>query len=278
MTATVMPTPSLPAGALALAERMADEAREIIKRYFRTRPAVDAKADASPVTIADREVERMMRERIEAAFPDHGIKGEEYGHRHPEAAWCWHLDPIDGTKSFLSGSLCFGSQIGLSFAGRPLLGLIDQPITGERWLAGSPRPTELNARPIRTSACREPATAILYTSDPACFEAPQWPGFERLRQAVGLTRYSHDCYAAGLLALGQVDLLVEANIYPYDIAAQIPVIEGAGGVVTDWHGQPVDLEGRVSILAAANAELHARALTLLSGSLPADGGAAGRGG
>ncbi|WP_375740166.1 inositol monophosphatase family protein [Pseudomonas boanensis] len=265
MSSTQSTSPqALPEAALTLAQEMADEARTIIKRYFRTRPAVDAKGDASPVTIADREVERMMRERIEASFPDHGIKGEEFAHRNPQAEWCWHLDPIDGTKSFLSGSLCFGTQIALSHHGEPVLGLIDQPITGERWLASTCRSSVLNDQPIRTSACTELATAVLYTSDPACLQPGQVAAFERLRQAISVTRYSHDCYAAGLLALGQIDLLVEANVYPYDIAAQIPVIEGAGGIVTDWQGNPLQLDGRVNVLAAANAALHAKALAMLN--------------
>ncbi|MGF6693969.1 inositol-phosphate phosphatase/L-galactose 1-phosphate phosphatase/histidinol-phosphatase [Metapseudomonas resinovorans] len=256
--------PGLPAAALPLAQQMADEARTIIKRYFRTRPAVDAKGDDSPVTIADREVERMMRQRIEEVFPEHGIKGEEFAHCNPDADWCWHLDPIDGTKSFLSGSLCFGTQIALSYQGDPVLGLIDQPITGERWLASSPRTSVLNDQEIRTSGCTELAESVLYTSDLACFEQGQLDRFKRLQQAVSLTRYSHDCYAAGLLALGQIDLLVEANVYPYDIAAQIPVIEGAGGLVTDWEGNPLRLEGRVCVLASANSELHAKALATLN--------------
>lgn len=257
-------TDSLPTAALPLARQMADAARTIVRRYFRTRPAVDAKLDASPVTIADREVERMMRELIEQTFPEHGIKGEEFAHRNPQADWCWHLDPIDGTKSFLSGSLCFGTQIALSYRGAAVLGLIDQPITGERWLASAARPSTLNDRAIRTSTCTELAHAVLYTSDPACFVDNQFACFQRLQRAVSLTRYSHDCYAAGLLAMGQIDLIVEANIYPYDFAAQIPVIEGAGGVVTDWQGRPLGLDGRSCVLAAANAELHARALALLS--------------
>jgi inositol-phosphate phosphatase/L-galactose 1-phosphate phosphatase/histidinol-phosphatase len=254
---------ALPPAALPLAQRMADEARTIIKRYFRTRPAVDAKGDASPVTIADREVEQMMRRHIEASFPEHGIKGEEFAPRNPEADWCWHLDPIDGTKSFLSGSLCFGTQIALSYRGDPVLGLIDQPITGERWLASTTQTSVLNDQAIRTSVCRELADAVLYTSDFACFREHQVAPFRHLRDAVNVTRYSHDCYAAGLLALGQIDLLLEANVHPYDIAAQIPVILGAGGVVSDWEGNPVRLEGPANLLASANAELHGKALARL---------------
>ena len=117
-----------PEAALALAMRMADEVGHIARRYFRTRPEVTSKEDESPVTIADREIEMVLRDRIRAAFPDHGIRGEEYANHQPSADWCWHLDPIDGTKSFLSGSLCFGTQIALTHLGRPVLGLIDQPM------------------------------------------------------------------------------------------------------------------------------------------------------
>ena len=255
----------LPPTAISLAQQMADEARAIIRQYFRTRPEVDAKADQSPVTIADRKIELMMRQWIEKVFPEHGIKGEEFSHRNPDADWCWHLDPIDGTKSFLSGSLCFGTQIALSYHDQPLLGLIDQPITKERWMASNPRETHLNEQLVTTSSCRELANAVMYTSDPACFSEAQMARFSQLQQEVSLIRYSHDCYAAGLLALGQIDLLVEANIYPYDIAAQIPVIEGAGGIVTDWQGNRPKLEGQVSIVAAATPELHAKALVMLKG-------------
>lgn len=253
----------LPPTAVSLAQQMADEARTIIHHYFRTRPEVDAKADQSPVTTADRKIELMMRQWIEKVFPEHGIKGEEFSHRNPDADWCWHLDPIDGTKSFLSGSLCFGTQIALSYCGKPALGLIDQPITKERWLASNTQATLFNEAPVTTSACIELADAVMYTSDPACFSEEQMIRFSHLKQAVNLVRYSHDCYAAGLLALGQIDLLVEANIYPYDIAAQIQVIEGAGGIVTDWHGRPPRLEGQVNIVAAATRELHSKALVLL---------------
>lgn len=251
------------AGTEDLAIRLADEARHIVRRYFRTRPEVTNKQDASPVTIADREIELMMRDQISMCFPDHGIRGEEFPHHQPEADWCWHLDPVDGTKSFLSGSLCFGTQIALSYLGKPILGLIDQPITEERWLSHSGSKTQMNGEVAKTSSCTVLGEAVMYTSDPFLFVGKQVEKFEAMRNSVLLTRYSHDCYAAGLLAIGQIDILLESSVYAYDIAAQIPVIEGAGGVVTDWAGNIPQLEKKGDFLAAATADLHAQALATL---------------
>jgi len=261
MTKIMHVTP--PAGTIDLATHLADAARLIARHYFRTRPDVTSKQDESPVTIADREIELMMRDRIMDRFPDHGIRGEEFPHHQPTADWCWHLDPIDGTKSFLSGSLCFGTQIGLSYLGKPVLGLIDQPITEERWMSHRENETVFGDSLAYTSPCTALNEAVLYTSDPFIFSGEQIPKFDALRNSVLLTRYSHDCYAAGLLAIGQIDLLVESGVFAYDIAAQIPVIEGAGGVVTDWSGNAPQLEKQGNLLAAATAELHAQALALL---------------
>lgn len=261
MTKLLKPVP--PAGATDLAIRLADVAGEVARKYFRTRPEVTAKQDESPVTIADREIEQIMRDRIMARFPEHGIRGEEFPHHQPGADWCWHLDPIDGTKSFLSGSLCFGTQIALSYLGKPMLGLIDQPITKERWLSENGTEAHIGERIARTSSCTTLEHAVMYTSDPHIFSAERIDKFDKLRKSVLLTRYSHDCYAAGLLAIGQIDVLVETGVYAYDIAAQIPVIKGAGGVVSDWLGNVPQLETRGDFLAAATPELHAQALAVL---------------
>jgi histidinol-phosphatase len=254
-----------PDGAAALAMCMADEVGSIVRQYFRTRPEVASKQDESPVTIADREIELVLRDRIREAFPDHGIRGEEFADYQTSADWCWHLDPIDGTKSFLSGSLCFGTQIALTYHGRPVLGLIDQPITGERWFSGNAKSTWLNDQTARTSSCQDLPNAVMYTSDPYLYSEENAAKFETLRKSVQLTRYSHDCYAAGLLAIGQIDLLVETGVHAYDIAAQIPVIQGAGGVVSDWNGNAPQLEYQGEFLAASTPQLHASALAVLIG-------------
>jgi inositol-phosphate phosphatase/L-galactose 1-phosphate phosphatase/histidinol-phosphatase len=207
---------------------MAEFVRGIVRPYFRQRLAVDVKADSSPVTIADREAETAMRKMIGAAFAAHGIRGEEFGVHQAEAEWVWVLDPIDGTKSFISGSLAFGPQIALLREGVPVLGIIDQPITGERWLGQAGAVTMLNGQPVRTSDTRSVEQAIVYTSALEQFDADRHRRFAALASKAHFTRMSHDGYAAGLLALGGVDLLLESNVFDYDIMPQMPIVLGAG--------------------------------------------------
>ncbi|KQV42764.1 MULTISPECIES: inositol monophosphatase family protein [unclassified Rhizobium] len=255
-------TPCPPAF-LALAHAMADAATEVIRPWFRKRLAIDAKADASPVTIADRDAETVMRRMIEAAFPEHGIRGEEFGVCRTDADWIWVLDPIDGTKSFLSGSLAFGTQIALLHRGKPILGLINQPITGERWLGTGMKAT-LNDEPIRTGDGTVLNEAVLYTSALEQFDSQRHDRFAALAASVRFTRFSHDCYAAGLLALGGIDLLLESNVFDYDILPQKPIIEAAGGIVTDWDGRALaDARQYDTVLMAANEEIHRAALKVL---------------
>ena len=247
-----------------LAQVMADAVRPIIRRHFRTRIAVDSKDDASPVTIADRQAEQAMREMIAAAFPSHRIRSDEFGHHQADAEWVWVLDPIDGTKSFVSGSLAFGTQIALLHRGQPVLGLIDQPITAERWLGRAGEPTLFNGTPVRTSATARLPEAVVYTSAPDHFTAAQRQRYEALAGSARFSRASHDCYAAGLSALGTVDLLLEGNVHDYDILPQMPIILGAGGIVTDWEGRPLTDATRFdTVLMAANPTLHAAALAAL---------------
>lgn len=249
---------------VALAQAMADAVRPVIRRHFRTRIAVDAKDDASPVTIADRQAEQVMRDLITATFPAHGIRGEEFGHWQPGAEWVWVLDPIDGTKSFVSGSLAFGTQIALLHRGRPVLGLIDQPITGERWLGLSGQPTLFNGAPVQSSPTRNLGEAVVYTSAPDHFAPAERARYDGLVRKARFSRASHDCYAAGLLALGTVDLLLEGNVHDYDILPQLPIIEGAGGIVTDWEGHALTDAARFdTVLMAGNAALHSAALAAL---------------
>lgn len=249
-----------------LAQAMADNVRPVIRRHFRTRIMVDAKDDASPVTIADREAEQVMRDMIMSAFPGHGIRGEEFGLHQADAEWIWVLDPIDGTKSFVSGSLAFGTQIALLHQGEPVLGLIDQPITAERWLGRAGQPTLFNGAAAQTSDTANLAEAVVYTSAPDHFGTAERTRYDRLAKLARFSRASHDCYAAGLLALGTVDLLLEGNVHDYDILPQLPIILGAGGIVTDWEGRPLgDARRFDTVLMAANAKLHAAALAALGG-------------
>ena len=248
-----------------LAERLADASGAIVRRYFRTTLEVEDKPDKSPVTVADRKAETAIRELIEEAFPDHGIVGEEYGAVRADAKYVWVLDPIDGTKSFITGKPLFGTLIGLLHEGAAVLGLIDQPVLGERWLGARGRPTTLNGRPVHVRPCGELGRAALYATSPHMFEGADKQAFARVRDAVKLSLYGADCYAYGLLACGFADLVVEASLAAYDYCGVVAVIEGAGGVITDWTGAPLGLGSDGRVVAAGDRRSHERALELLAG-------------
>ncbi|WP_135468889.1 inositol monophosphatase family protein [Crenalkalicoccus roseus] len=254
---------------VAAAEAAADAAGAVIRPLFRSALLVEAKGDASPVTEADRAAERAMRAVLADRFPDHGIWGEEFGADRPDAEWLWVLDPIDGTRAFVTGRPLFGSLIGLLHRGRPVLGLIDQPAAGERWigLAGertrfrSPLGGQVGCRP-----CGLVGEAELSCTSPDMFAPADRPGFERLRAAARRVTWGGDCYAYGLLALGLVDMVAEATMQPWDWAALVPVVEGAGGRVTGWDGAPLALGGDGRVLAVGDPALLGEAVRLLAGS------------
>jgi inositol-phosphate phosphatase/L-galactose 1-phosphate phosphatase/histidinol-phosphatase len=237
----------------------------VIRRYFRQKIAVDDKADTSPVTIADREAETVMRALIEARFQADGIFGEEHGTVRADAEWVWVLDPIDGTKSFISGIPLFGTLIALLHGGRPVLGIIDQPISRERWRGVAGEESTLNGVAIRTRPCLSVAAATLFATSPDMFQGADAAGFARLKAGAKLTRHGGDCYAYGLVASGFIDCVVEAGLKPYDYCALVPVIEGAGGIMTDWQGQPLGLASDGRVIAAGDRRLHAAARALLAG-------------
>lgn len=254
---------------VALAHALADAARGAVLPYFRAPAlAVANKGDSvrfDPVTAADRAAERAMREILAQARPEDGILGEEEAARPGTSGLTWVLDPIDGTRSFLAGTPTWGVLIALSDAEGPIFGLIDQPYTGERFFggAGLSEFTRGETRsPLSARACPSLAEAILFTTFPEVGTPDERRGFEAVRDKVRMTRYGTDCYAYALIAAGQVDLVIEAGLQPYDIHAPIAVIEAAGGIVTDWRGGPAHAGGRV--LAAGDARVHAEALALLS--------------
>ena len=259
-------TEPCPAAFVELAGRLADAAGGIARRYFRSGIAADSKADASPVTVADREAEAAMRAMIEAAYPDHGIWGEEYGVVRGDAPYLWVLDPIDGTKAFMTGLAVFGTLIALAHRDRPILGVIDQPVLRERWLGAAGRGASFNGTPIRTASETSLAQTALYATHPDMFIHGDDPArFARLAAAVRFTRFGAECYGYGLLASGHAGLCVDATMKPHDYMALIPVVEGAGGVVTDWAGRPLGMGSDGHVLAAANPALHAAALKALAG-------------
>jgi len=250
---------------VALANHLADTAGAIIRPYFRTRLHVIGKEDASPVTIADREAESAMRAAIAREYPAHGILGEEYGPERTDAEYVWVLDPIDGTKSFISGMPLFGTLIALMHRGRPVLGVIDQPVLRERWVGAVGQPTTFCGQEAHTRACASAAEATLYSTAPDMFKGADAVRYERLRKAVKLSRFGSDCYGYGQVASGHIDAVVEASLKPYDYLAQVPIIEGAGGLLTDWQGKALGLRSDGRVAACGDKQLHKDVLLLLAG-------------
>lgn len=240
---------------LDLAGRCADAAGAVARRHYRTPVAVDVKADTSPVTVADREVEATIRAILTAERPQDGILGEEHGSVGLDADFVWVIDPIDGTKSFISGRPLFTTLIALLHRGVPVLGIIDQPVTGDRWVGAAGRATTLNGVAIHTRACADLGLA----TQAATMPFPQ-PEFTETAAASRYMVWGGDAYAFGLLAAGFIDLMVEAGLQTYDWAALVAVIEGAGGVITDWQGQPLRLGSSGDVLAAGDPALHAQVL------------------
>lgn len=258
-----MTTP-VDAALIAFANELADAAGEIVRRHFRRGVAVDDKPDLSPVTIADREAESALRALIEKRFPEHGILGEEHGTVRVDAERVWVLDPIDGTKSFISGVPLFGTLIALMERGAPVLGVIDQPISRERWIGARGHKSTLNGAPISTRTCPSLGSATLFATSPDMFRDADAEGFQRLKGAVKLPRFGGDCYAYGLLAAGFIDLVVEAGLKPYDYSALVPVITGAGGSMTDWQGKALGLQSDGRVLACGDPRLASAARGLLA--------------
>lgn len=253
---------------LSTAHALADMAGAVILPHFRTGCAIDHKGgDAfDPVTAADRAAETAIREALADAYPAHGIIGEEFGAIRRDADYCWVIDPIDGTRAFILGQPLWGTLIGLTRGGVPLLGLMDQPFTGERFWSGESEAFFRHdgaMRKMRTRLCPTLGEAFLATTTPDLFSAEEKPRFESLSRAVRLRRFGGDCYNYCLLALGHIDLVAESGLKPYDILPLIPIIERAGGIVSTWEGGDARAGGRV--LAAGDPRLHAAAVEILSG-------------
>lgn len=251
------------------AHALANAARAAVLPFFRSAGLVadNKHSDGAfdPVTEADRAAERAMRAILAEVCPEDGVLGEEFGEVTGQSGLTWVLDPIDGTRAFLSGSATWGVLVALSDDSGPVYGLIDQPYIGERFEGGFGRAAmsgPLGTRALKTRGDRPLSDAILFTTFPEVGNAAEGAGFAALAQQVKLVRYGLDCYAYALVAAGQIDLVVEAGLAPYDIHAPIAVIEAAGGIVTDWQGGPAHRGGRV--LAAANRQQHTAALEILS--------------
>ena len=254
---------------IAFAHRLADASGAIIRPYFRRRIDVAHKAGVhafDPVTEADRGAERAIRDLLARERPDDAILGEEFGAQAGTSGYRWVLDPLDGTRAFITGRHEWGSLIALEKDGAPVLGILDQPVLGERFV-GVNGAASLHqggqVTPLKTRACADLKDAILCATDPsAYFSTDQQAAFQRVSKAARMTRFGGDCYLFAALALGFVDLIIEAGFHAWDIAALIPLVEGAGGIVTSWSGG--DCRDGATILAAGDARIHRAAMALLA--------------
>ncbi len=245
-------------------DQLADAAGVIALRYFRGVLPVDEKQDRSPVTQADREIEQALRRMIGAAFPDHGIIGEEYGKDRPDAEFVWVIDPIDGTRAFMMGKPLFGTIIGLLHHGKPVVGLVDQAFTRERWFGITDSLATFNGQPIRVAAPRPLNVARLYVGAPETFSGPGYEKYLTLCQTARWLQYGCDCYAYGVAAMGWADAVIERGLGLHDVVGLAPILTGAGGVMTDWHGRPITLGFDGMAVAASCQELAQEILRIVA--------------
>ena len=244
---------------LQFMHKLADASDLVTLKYFRANSAVENKVELGfdPVTEADRESEKVIRDLITREFPDHGIIGEEYGAINETAEFVWVIDPIDGTRSYVSGIPAWGTLIGLRHNDQPVAGLMSQPFTKERFIgekAGSFLQYEGIQKSLNTRNCESISEAVLLNTTPALFDKKERPIFEKVEKQVRLIRYGTDCYGYAMLASGHADLVIESNMKIHDIFALIPIVEGAGGIITDWQGNSASNGGQ--ILACGNKRLH----------------------
>ena len=247
----------------AFAEQLADAAAAAIQPYFRASLEVEDKGGRlyDPVTAADKAAEQAMRALIQARYPQHGILGEEEGVAAGSSPLTWVLDPIDGTRAFITGLPLWGTLIALNDGERPVVGVMNQPFTGERFI-GTPDGAWAKGAPLKTRACAELSTATLMCTTPDMFDTPaRKAAFEAVAGQARLMRYGGDCYAYCMLTSGFVDVIVEASLQPYDVQALMPIIEGAGGVMTAWDGGSAQQGG--AVVACGDPALHAKVLEML---------------
>ncbi|MGO4620918.1 histidinol-phosphatase [Ensifer sp. 2TAB8] len=252
----------------AFFDRLAEAAKAETLPRFRIGTSVVNKLEGGfdPVTEADQSAEAAIRALIETHFPEHGILGEEHGNVGLDREYVWVIDPIDGTRAFISGLPVWGTLIGLYRNGEAVMGLMDQPFTGERYFADGAKSVYRGPggeQVLSTRACKSLSDAVLFTTSPHLYTGAFKTRYDALQSKVRLFRYGCDCYAFALLASGHVDLVIECGLKPYDVGGLIPLIEQAGGIITNWQGGPAEMGGEV--IAAGNAELHAQALEILKG-------------
>lgn len=254
---------------IAFAHKLADASGTVIRPYFRSRLGIETKGDQSPVTLADRGAEKAIRDILMRERPQDGIFGEEFGVSNDKADLVWVIDPIDGTRAFITGKPTFGTLIALMHRGKPVLGVIDQPVLRERWIGGGGLPALFNGQPTRTRPCLSLDRAYLNATTPDMFKGPEVAIFDAFRKKVKESHFGGDCIAYGLLASGHLDMVMEASLKLHDFAALVPVIEAAGGIVTDWQGQALTPDSNGQVLASGDPALHRAGLDALKPLLSA---------
>ncbi len=250
---------------LIFADHLADTSRAMLLEACQHRPQVQIKADASFVTSADRAVETALRDMIMTRFPNHGILGEEFDNVNTDAEFVWVLDPIDGTAPFIAGIPVYGTLIGLAWQGRPFLGVMDHPVTADRWCGVSGRFATRNGAPVRVRPCAALQEAFVTCSNVDFMSPADQARFARIRQRARYVQYGGSCYAYGVLASGHTDLAIDGGLAPFDVYACVAVIEGAGGRVTDWQGAPLSFDMTGTVIAAGDPCRLSEALALLQG-------------
>jgi histidinol phosphatase-like enzyme (inositol monophosphatase family) len=250
---------------LAFAEKLADRSRRMLLEVKGKAPEIDIKADASFVTSTDKAVEMALRAMIKAEYPDHGILGEEFESINTGADLVWVLDPIDGTAAFVAGIPVYGTLIGLAWRGEPYVGVIDHPVTSDRWVGVSGRMAEHNGTPIRVRPCASVETAYATCSNADFMTDAERSRFDVLRKRAQYVQYGGSCYSYGVLASGRTDLAVDSGLDSFDVYAPAAVIQGAGGYVTDWNGNPLTLDMAGHVLAAGDKARLDEAIAILKG-------------
>ena len=249
----------------AFANLLADAARACIGESADRAPEPIPKDDGSPVTAVDRAVEDCLREMISETYPDHGIVGEERGAQSADGELVWVIDPIDGTLPFLAGLPVYGTLLALVRGGAPVLGIIDMPATGERWVGCQGLPSTRNGESVKVRACDDLSVALMSTSNPDFYAEADRPALERMKAATRWTVYGGSCLAYARIASGWIDVGIDVGFDPTDYLALVPVIAGAGGVITDWDGNALTLHSGDRLVAAGDSAIHAKTLAVLAG-------------
>ena len=253
----------IPQQLIKLANKCADASGKIIKKYFRKKIKINLKKDNTPFTKADIEAEKIIRELILKQEPNCGFVGEETGSINMNREYCWVVDPLDGTKSFITGKPTFGTLIGLLKNNKPVLGILNQPILNERWVGIAGVETKYNNKKVRVRKCKMIEGAKMYATSPMMFQGRNKKIYKNVRAKIGECLFGADCYSHGLMSLGFVDVILEANLKPWDYIASASIISGAGGKITDWNDNDLNLQSDGRILATGDSNIHKQIIKII---------------